>query len=246
MTGAKVIMKEEFTRSAMLLGSEGIRRLADSHVALFGLGGVGSYAAEALVRAGVGRITAVDSDTVSASNINRQLFALHSTVGMYKTEAFALRARDINPDVQLELCRAFVLPENVGQFAWHSFDYVIDAVDTVAAKIAIACLCSREKIPLISCMGTGNKLHPELLEVQDISRTRMCPLARVMRRELKNRGIDTLRVVYSPEEPIKPLPLCDVEGRRAVPGSVSFVPGAAGLMAAGEAIRFLAQHSRET
>lgn len=232
-------MKEEILRSAMLLTPEGTLRLKNSNVIVFGLGGVGSYAAEALVRAGVGRLTVVDNDTVALSNINRQLIALHSTVGEYKTDAFARRALDINPELELTLRRDFVLQENINGFEWSSYDYAVDAVDTVQAKLAIAQACARHGVPLISCMGTGNKLEPERLQICDISQTRYCPLARVMRAELKKRGISSLRVVFSPEEPRKPLPLCAQSGRRATPGSVSFVPGCAGLLAAGEIVRVL-------
>ena len=176
-------MKEEILRSAMLLTPEGTLRLKNSNVIVFGLGGVGSYAAEALVRAGVGRLTVVDNDTVALSNINRQLIALHSTVGEYKTDAFARRALDINPELELTLRRDFVLQENINGFEWSSYDYAVDAVDTVQAKLAIAQACARHGVPLISCMGTGNKLEPERLQICDISKTRYCPLARVMRAE---------------------------------------------------------------
>lgn len=232
-------MKEEILRSAMLLTPEGTLRLKNSNVIVLGLGGVGSYAAEALVRAGVGRLTVVDNDTVALSNINRQLIALHSTVGEYKTDAFARRALDINPELELTLRRDFVLQENINGFEWSSYDYAVDAVDTVQAKLAIAQACARHGVPLISCMGTGNKLEPERLQICDISKTRYCPLARVMRAELKKRGISSLRAVFSPEEPRKPLPLCAQLGRRATPGSVSFVPSCAGLLAAGEIVRVL-------
>lgn len=174
-------MKEEILRSAMLLTPEGTLRLKNSNVIVFGLGGVGSYAAEALVRAGVGRLTVVDNDTVALSNINRQLIALHSTVGEYKTDAFARRALDINPELELTLRRDFVLQENINGFEWSSYDYAVDAVDTVQAKLAIAQACAQHGVPLISCMGTGNKLEPERLQICDISKTRCCPLARVMR-----------------------------------------------------------------
>ena len=184
-------MKEEILRSAMLLTPEGTLRLKNSNVIVLGLGGVGSYAAEALVRAGVGRLTVVDNDTVALSNINRQLIALHSTVGEYKTDAFARRALDINPELELTLRRDFVLQENINGFEWSSYDYAVDAVDTVQAKLAIAQACARHGVPLISCMGTGNKLDPERLQICDISKTRCCPLARVMRAELKKRGISS-------------------------------------------------------
>ena len=194
-------MKEEFEREAMLLGEEAIKKLEGSYVALFGLGGVGSYAAEALARSGVGRILLIDNDVVSKSNINRQLCALQSTVGRYKVDVVAKRLLDINPDIIIEKRYDFVLPENISSFDFESFDYVIDAIDTVSAKLAIAQSATEHGTPMISCMGTGNKLDPTALTVTDIAKTTVCPLARVMRRELKKRGITHLPVVFSTEEP---------------------------------------------
>ena len=227
-------MKEEFEREAMLLGEEAIKKLEGSYVALFGLGGVGSYAAEALARSGVGRILLIDNDVVSKSNINRQLCALQSTVGRYKVDVVAKRLLDINPDIIIEKRYDFVLPENISSFAFESFDYVIDAIDTVSAKLAIAQSATEHGTPMISCMGTGNKLDPTALTVTDIAKTSVCPLARVMRRELKKRGITHLPVVFSTEEPKQQI---NVEGKKVPPASVAFVPSVAGLIAASEAIK---------
>ena len=230
-------MLEELSRSAMLLGEQGVERLKNARVAVFGLGGVGSYAAEALVRSGVGHILAVDNDVVSKSNINRQLIALNSTVGQYKCDVWARRARDISPSVSLEVRKEFVLADNIDTFNLESYHFVIDAVDTVAAKVAIIKKCKENNIPIISCMGTGNKLDATRLEVTDIYKTKGCPLARVMRTRLKKEGIDSLTVVFSTEEPVK---IRTRDGEERAPGSVAFVPGVAGLIAAGEAIKHLA------
>ena len=227
-------MKEEFERETMLLGEEAIKKLEGSYVALFGLGGVGSYAAEALARSGVGRILLIDNDVVSKSNINRQLCALQSTVGRYKVDVVAKRLLDINPDIIIEKRYDFVLPENISSFDFESFDYVIDAIDTVSAKLAIAQSATEHGTPMISCMGTGNKLDPTALTVTDIAKTTVCPLARVMRRELKKRGITHLPVVFSTEEPKQQI---NVEGKKVPPASVAFVPSVAGLIAASEAIK---------
>ncbi len=226
-------MKEELVREAMLIGEDAVSRLEKSYVALFGLGGVGSYAAEALARAGVGRLLIVDSDTVSKSNINRQLCALQSTVGKYKTDVVAERLLDINPDLKIEISREFVLPENIDTFDFSQFDFVIDAIDTVSAKLAIAERCIASNTKMISCMGTGNKLNPLLFSVTDISKTDTCPLARVMRRELKKRNILHLPVLYSTEKAIVPAH----PDEKPVPSSISFVPSVAGLIAASEAIK---------
>ncbi len=225
-------------RQSMLIGEDASERLSHKKVALFGVGGVGSYAAEALARCGVGHIELVDSDTVSESNINRQLCALTSTVGRPKAEVVAERLRDINPDIDVTVRQEFFLPENADSFDFESYDYVIDAVDTVSAKLELAVRCTRLGIPMISSMGTGNKLDPTRLCVTDLSKTSGCPLARVMRRELKARGIIHLKVVYSSEDPIKPAVPC-FEGKRQIPGSIAFVPSVAGLIAAGEAVKEL-------
>lgn len=232
-------MKPEFEREALLIGDGACERLADAYVALFGLGGVGSYTAEALARGGVGKILLVDNDTVSKTNINRQLCALQSTVGRYKTDVVAERLLDINPDIIIEIRRDFVLPENAHTFDFSSFDYVVDAIDTVSGKLAIAEGCVNAGTPVISCMGTGNKLDPTAFCVTDISKTSTCPLARVMRRELRARGISHLKVVYSTEEAIKPRALSE-DAKKRVPASISFVPSVAGLIAAGEVIKHIA------
>lgn len=226
-----------FSRSSMLIGEDGLSKLKSSHVAVFGLGGVGSYTAEALARAGVGELTLVDSDTLSITNINRQLYALNSTVGMKKTEVAAARIKDINPDCIVHVIDGFYLPENSEEFFVSSYDYIADAVDTVSAKISLACEAKERDIPIISCMGTGNKLDPTLFKVSDIYQTSVCPLCRVMRRELKARGVDSLKVVWSEEPPIKPDESGEDSAKRAVPGSVSFVPPVAGMIMAGEIIK---------
>lgn len=223
--------KSEFSREISLIGEEAFRKLKDSTVMLFGLGGVGSYTAEALARAGVGRLVLVDSDTVDITNINRQLYALHSTVGREKTAVAAERIGDINPDCIIRKITEFYNSGDGEKFFSEPCSYVVDAIDTVSAKIDIAVECEKRGIPLISCMGTGNKLHPELFEVSDIYKTSVCPLCRVMRRELKNRNVHGLKVVYSKEQPQS----SDKFSR--VPSSISFTPPVAGMMLAAEVIR---------
>lgn len=220
----------------MLIGKEAAEKLARCHVAVFGLGGVGSYTAEALARAGVGELTVVDNDEISITNINRQLYALTSTVGMKKTQVAAERIKDINPECKVNIIDGFYLEENSADFFEGGYDYIADAVDTVQAKLSLAAESQRRGIPLISCMGTGNKLDPTLFRVSDISKTSVCPLCRVMRRELKARG---LKVVWSPEQPIKPGETAEESSRRALPGSISFVPPVAGMIMAGEIIKDL-------
>ena len=232
-------MSERLEREEMLLGSEGVEKLKKSRVALFGVGGVGSYAAEALVRAGVGAIDIIDNDTVSVSNLNRQLCALRSTVGRVKVDAVAERLLDIDPELKIRKYADFVLPENIDKYDFASYDYVIDAVDTVSAKLAIIERAHALGVPIISCMGTGNKLDPTAITVSDIQKTDTCPLARVMRRELKARGINHLKVIFSRETPKKPLFEKKSESGKVSPGSVSFVPSVAGLIAAGEVIKYL-------
>ncbi len=232
-------MDERFEREALLLGEDAVARLAASRVALFGVGGVGSYAAEALARAGVGELVLIDSDCVSRSNINRQLCALESTVGRPKVEVIAARLRDINPKIKVVCRQEFFLPENAHLFDFSSYDYVIDAIDTVSGKIAIAESALRAGTPMISCMGTGNKLDPTAFRVTDLAKTSGCPLARVMRRELKQRGILHLPVVYSEEAPAEIPKQVNPETGKQVPASISFVPPVAGLIAAGEAVKKL-------
>ncbi|MBQ9131218.1 MAG: tRNA threonylcarbamoyladenosine dehydratase [Clostridia bacterium] len=234
--------REEHIRTAMLLGCEGVEALQRARVAVFGVGGVGGYACEALARAGIGALDLFDMDTVSPSNINRQIVALHSTVGRYKTEVMAERIKDINPECRVTVHNVFYLPENADSYPLEDYDYVVDAVDTVAAKIELALRAKAAGVPLIAAMGAGNKLDPTRFTVTDLSKTSGCPLARVMRRELKARGVTHLKVVYS-TEPAAPIPKDSpmeekTPGKRA-PGSLSFVPSVAGLILAGEVIREL-------
>ncbi len=231
-------MEERYMRTAMLLGEEAVERLRGASVMLFGVGGVGSFAAEALARAGVGHIGLCDNDTVSSSNLNRQLVALESTVGRLKVDVMRERIADINPDTKVTVYPCFYSAETAEGFVFDDYDYIIDAIDTVTSKLLIIKTAKEKNVPVISCMGTGNKLDPTALAVTDIKKTSGCPLARVMRRELKNLGIDSLKVVFSTEQPLKPLFQPDSD-KRSVPGSVSFVPSAAGLIAAGEVIKEL-------
>lgn len=228
-----------YERTKMLLGYEGIEKLKNADVIIFGVGGVGSYVCEAVARAGVGKITLVDNDTVSITNINRQIIALNSTVGKYKTHVMADRIKDINPECNIKCINEFILKENVIDVLDHKFSYCVDAIDTVTAKISVIERCNELDIPVISSMGTGNKLNPSLLEITDIYKTSVCPLAKVMRKELKNRGIKKLKVCYSSEMPLKPAATEDKKGTRPTPGSVSFVPATAGLLIAGEVINHI-------
>ena len=238
------MVEEQFVRTALLLGEEGVARLKRAKVAVFGIGGVGGFAVEALARAGVGAFLLVDSDRVCVSNINRQIIADWNTVGRYKTKVMQERIASVNPNAEVETRECFFLPENADSFDFSGWDYIVDAVDTVSAKLEIIVRAKEAGVPVISCMGAGNKLDPTRFEVADLYETSVCPLARVMRRELKKRGIDSCKVVYSREEARTPLDglLSQEEsgGRRSVPGSVSFVPSVAGLVAAGEVIRDLA------
>lgn len=240
-------MINEFSRTELLIGEEAVSKLKKSCVMVFGVGGVGSHCIEALARSGVGTLILIDNDTVSLTNINRQSIAYHSTVGQYKTKIMEKRIHDICPEIRVVTKETFVLPENLDglldELPCGHIDYMIDAIDTVTAKIAVAVQAKERKIPLISSMGTGNKLHPELFEIADLYRTAVCPLCRVMRRELKKREVDSLKVLYSKETPV------DISGRetkeeagsrRSLPGSISFVPPVAGLIIAGEVVRELA------
>ena len=248
-------MEKMHERTALLLGSDGVERLKNAHVLLFGLGGVGSYTAEALARAGVGALTLVDDDTVSETNLNRQLVALRSTVGKNKAQVAADRIRDIDPDCRVTVVPMFYMPETADRLPFDGpvrYDYIVDAIDTVTAKLEILRRAQAAGVPVISSMGTGNKLHPERLELTMLSKTSGCPLARVMRQECRKRGIRDVRVVYSTEPPISAKgavepPAGTADGgerpgapKKTVPGSVSFVPGAAGLMLAGAVVRALA------
>ncbi len=233
-------MDEAFARTALLIGEDGVRRLRAAHVAVFGVGGVGGYAVEALARSGVGHFLLVDNDTVSVSNLNRQIIALHSTVGRYKTKVMEERIKDVCPETKVDTRECFFFPDNADSFDFWAYDYVIDAVDTVSAKLCLAERCAKAGTSLISAMGAGNKLDPSRLVVEDIYSTKTCPLARVMRRELKKRGIEGLKVVYSPEEPLEPKERIPVgSGYRLTPGSMAFVPGAAGLLLASEVVKDL-------
>ena len=236
-------MINEFSRTELLLGTEKLNRLKNSAVAVFGVGGVGGYVAEALARSGIGHIVLVDNDVVSLTNINRQIIALHSTVGMPKTEVMAKRIRDINPDARTEVHNCFYTPETSGEFDFSKYDYVVDAIDTVSGKIELVMQAQRCGTPIICSMGAGNKLDPTAFEVSDIYKTSVCPLARVMRYELKKRGVKKLKVVYSKEKPVTPLENveCDETAKRVTPGSAAFVPSVAGLIIASEVVKDLCQ-----
>lgn len=240
------IQREEMQRTEMLLGYDRVENLKNSKVAVFGVGGVGGYTAEALARSGVGSIDLYDSDRVSLSNINRQIAALHSTVGKYKADVIKERILDINGCAEVNAYKVFYLPENADDYPLDKYDYVVDAIDTVSAKIELICRCNKMGVPIISAMGAGNKLDPTAFKVADIYSTKMCPLAKVMRRELKSRDIKSLKVVYSEEKAKKPeIQLYDSENNKPVPGSVSFVPSVAGLIIAGEVIKDLALRAKE-
>lgn len=246
------VKQDQFIRTRLLIGDDPVERLHNARVAVFGVGGVGGFCVEALARAGVGTLHLYDDDTVSESNLNRQLIALHSTIGRPKVEVMAQRVLDINPKCNVQAIPMFYLPENADTVDLSQYDYVIDAIDTVAAKLELVKRCTQLNIPIISAMGSGNKLDPSAFVVTDISKTQGCPLARVMRKELRKRGINHLKVVYSEEEPLTPMasPVEEApaemggtrppsSARRATPGSIAFVPGAAGLVLAGAVIRDL-------
>lgn len=235
-------MEERFTRTEMLLGLEAMDRLKNSRVAVFGVGGVGGYVCEALARSGVGALDLVDKDVVSISNLNRQIIALESTVGQYKAEVMKRRALDINPNIKITVHNCFFLPENAGEFPFEEYDYVVDAVDTVTAKLELVMKAKEYKVPIISSMGAGNKLDPTQFRVSDIYKTNVCPLAKVMRRELKKRGVEHLKVVYSEEQPVRGIPQDENPQKgRSTPGSVAFVPSVVGLIIAGEVIKDLSR-----
>lgn len=244
-------MRESMKRTAYLIGADGVETLQGKHVAVFGIGGVGGYVAEALGRAGIGTLTLVDKDTVSESNINRQIIATYDTIGRKKTEVMEQRLRYVNPDIRIVCRDCFFLPETADTFDFTEYDYVVDAVDTVTAKLELIERTQAAGVPILSCMGTGNKLDPSRFEITDISKTSVCPLAKVMRRELKKRGILHVKVLYSKEEPLTPqIPEGENEqaegtGRaKAVPGSIAFVPPVAGLMLAAEAVRDLLKEEK--
>lgn len=232
-------MKPQFERTALILGNDSIQKLQQSHVIIFGLGGVGGYVCEALVRAGVGEISLVDDDDVNESNINRQIIALHSTIGKAKVDVAAERALDINPEIKIHRHKCFYLPENSSDFDFSKYDYIVDCIDTVTAKISMIENAARagKADKIITCLGTGNKINPMGFKVAAVEKTKVCPLARVMRQELKKRNIKGIKCVYSEELPFNVV--ASSENGRHAPGSVSFVPGAAGLLIAAEVIKDL-------
>ena len=248
-------MLNQFSRTQLLLGGEAMKKLSESRVAVFGVGGVGGYACEAFVRSGVGHFDLIDDDKVCLTNLNRQIIATRKTVGKYKTDVMKERMLEINPEVDVTIHKCFFLPENADEFPFSEYDYVIDAVDTVTAKLELVMKCRELNVPIISSMGAGNKLDASAFRVADIYKTKMCPLAKVMRRELKKRGVKKLKVVYSEEKPTRPIEDMSVScrtncicppgaahkctERRDIPGSVAFVPSVAGLIIAGEVVKDL-------
>ena len=233
-------MEEQLSRTRLLLGSQALAKLAAARVAVFGIGGVGGYAVEALVRSGIGALDLIDSDKVDMTNLNRQILATHKTVGQYKVDVAAERIKEINPDCKVKTYKMFFLPETATQFDFKQYDYVIDAIDTVAGKIGLVMAANAAGVPIISAMGAGNKLDASAFEVADIYKTSVCPLAHVMRKELKKRGIKKLKVVYSKEPPLQPAEKVADGARRQIPASIAFVPAAAGMILAGEVIKDLA------
>ena len=233
-------MPNQFSRAELLFGAEAMEKLKNAHVAVFGVGGVGGHLAEALIRGGVGKLTLVDNDTVALTNLNRQMAALHSTLGMQKTEAAARRLRDINPDAEIICKNVFFLPETADSFDFAGYDYVADAIDTVAGKVELVLRCKAVDTPILCAMGAGNKLDPTAFRVADISKTTVCPLARAMRTQLRKKGISHVKVVYSTEEAKKPAQTDEVTMKRQTPGSTSFVPSVMGIIMAGEILKDLA------
>lgn len=228
-------MENQFERTGLLIGTEGLQRLADARVAVFGIGGVGGYAAEALARSGIGVLDLIDHDRVSVTNLNRQIYALHSTIGRYKVDVAKERIQDIHPAARVYAHKVFYLPDTAAQFDFHVYDYVVDAIDNVTGKLALVQQAQAAGTPVISSMGAGNKMDPSAFQAADIYETSVCPLAKVMRRELKKRGVQKLKVVYSKEQPLKT--------HSPVPGSNAFVPAAAGLVLAGEVVKDLIRRS---
>lgn len=255
-------MLNQFSRTQLLIGQDGMEKLANARVAIFGIGGVGGYVCEALVRSGVGKFDLIDDDRVCLTNLNRQIHATHRTVGQYKTDVMKARMLDINPHAEINVHKCFYLPENADQFPFDQYDYIVDAVDTVTAKIEIIMRAQRDNVPIISAMGAGNKMDASRFQIADIYDTKVCPLARVMRRELKKRNVKKLKVVYSDEQPVRPLEdmsiscrahcICpsDIEhkctDRRDIPGSTAFVPAVAGLLIAGEIVKDLSEFNPKT
>ncbi len=232
-------MENQFSRTELLIGKDGVNKLQSSRVAVFGIGGVGGYVVEALVRSGLGEIDIIDNDKVALSNLNRQIIATHDAIGQFKVDAMGKRIKDINPNCKVNKYKTFFTPETSSEFDFSKYNYVVDAIDTVSGKIELVMKCNETNTPIISSMGAGNKLHPEMFEISDIYKTSVCPLAKVMRQELKKRGIKKLKVVYSEEPPIKPNFEEKSTSGKQVPGSISFVPSAVGLIIAGEVIRHL-------
>ncbi|MEG2395723.1 MAG: tRNA threonylcarbamoyladenosine dehydratase [Oscillospiraceae bacterium] len=235
-------MSDWLERTELLFGNENIEKLKNSRVAIFGIGGVGSFTAEALARSGIGTLDLIDNDTVSQSNLNRQLIALHSTLGKYKVEVMRDRILDINPNAKINIYKTFFMPECSGDFDFSNYDYVVDAIDTVTGKLELVMKCDEFEIPIISSMGAGNKVSPQMFEVSDIFKTSVCPLAKAMRTELKKRGIKKLKVIYSKEEPIKIKSSIDENSRKRAPSSNAFTPSVAGLIIAGEVVKDLIQY----
>ena len=254
-------MLNQFSRTRLLYGKAAMDRLAACRIAIFGVGGVGGYVAEGLARTGIGALDLIDDDRICLTNINRQILATRKTVGKYKVDVAAERIADINPDCKVKTYKLFYLPETEDQVSMQEYDYVVDAIDTVTGKLAIIVNAKKANVPVISCMGAGNKTNPALFKVADIYQTSVCPLARVMRRECRNRGIDSLKVVYSEEKPVRPLADLSISCRtncicppgterkctvrRDIPGSTAFVPSVAGLIIAGEIVNDLTQAFRE-
>lgn len=253
-------MLNQFSRTQLLLGEESMKKLSDMRVAVFGIGGVGGYVCEALVRTGVGHFDLIDDDKVCLTNLNRQIIATRKTVGLYKADVMKERMLEINPNVEVNVYKCFFLPENADEFPFADYDYVIDAVDTVTAKVELVMKCKEMNVPIISSMGAGNKLDASAFKVADIYKTKMCPLAKVMRHEMKKRGVKKLKVVYSEEKPTRPIEDMSIScrthcicppgaqhkctERRDIPGSVAFVPSVAGLIIAGEVIKDLTKDTR--
>lgn len=233
-------MLNQFSRTELLIGKSGLKKLADSRVAVFGVGGVGGYTVEALTRSGIGKIDVIDNDKVALTNLNRQIIATHKTIGQYKVDVIEQRILEINPNAKVTKYNLFFTPENSSQIDFSKYDYVVDAIDTVKGKLEIIEKAKSAGVPIISSMGAGNKMHPEMFEVTDISKTSVCPLAKVIRQELKKRKIKKVKVVYSKEIPIKPESSTEIiEGKHQIPGSNAFVPSVAGLIIAGEVIKDL-------
>ena len=233
-------MLNQFSRTEMLIGNDGVETLSKSRVAVFGIGGVGGYVVESLVRSGLGSIDLIDNDNVTLTNLNRQIIATHKTIGMAKVDAAEERIKEINPKVNITKHKLFFTPETADKIDFSKYDYVVDAIDTVVGKLEIIERAKKAGIPVISSMGAGNKMHPEMFKVSDISKTSVCPLAKVIRQELKKRKIKKVKVVYSEEIPIKPLKSEEqIDGKRRIAGSIAFAPSAAGLVIAGEVIRDL-------